>query len=169
MLNERIILILFIFSFFFSSPLYSIENSTQIYRRGAALAEEGKLTEAVEIFKKVISTNRYYALGHYGLGKAYLYLPGKLDDAIIHLRRSVELDRRLSRGHFYLGMAYLLAKKLPRAAASFRTAYRLDNGLVEALYNLGVVFDKMENSYKAKYYYRLYLRRKYRKEEERIF
>lgn len=169
MLNDRTLFILFIYSVFFGSPLYSIENSTQIYRKGAALAQEGKLTEAVEIFKKVIRTNRYYALGHYGLGKAYLYLPGNLDDAIIHLRRAVELDRRLSRGHFYLGMAYLLAKKLPRAAASFRTAYRLDNRLVEALYNLGVVFDQMKNGYKAKYYYRLYLQKKYRKEEERIF
>ncbi len=169
MLNERIISLLFLFFLIFSSALYSLENSTALYKKGAALAAEGKISEAVEVFKKVIVTNRYYALGHYGLGKAYLYLPGKLDESIIHLRQSVQLDRRLSKGHFYLGMAYLFANKLPRAAGSFHTAYRLDDSLVEALYNLGVVYDRMKNKYKSEFYYRLYLKRKYKKGEERIF
>jgi tetratricopeptide (TPR) repeat protein len=169
MLNERIIFFLFLFSLLYIKDLSPLENSTVIYKKGAALAAEGKVTEAVVIFKKVIEINRYYALGHYGLGKAYLYLPGKLDEAIIHLRQSVVLDRRLSKGHFYLGMAYLFANKLPRAVSSFHTAYRLDNTLVEALYNLGVVYDRMKNSYRAKFYYRLYLQMKYKKGEERVF
>jgi tetratricopeptide (TPR) repeat protein len=169
MLNERVILLFFIFSFYFNGEVHSLENSTTLYKKGAALAAEGKISQAIEIFKKVIKTNQYYALGHYGLGKAYLYIPGKLNEAIIHLRRSVILDRRLSKGYFYLGMAYLFANKLPRAATSFHTAYKLDETLVEALYNLGVVYDRMKNSYKAKFYYRLYLREKYREEGERIF
>ena len=168
MLNKPLIIVLIIITSSFRIA-YSIENSTDLYKRGASLAVDGKLDEAITAFKKVIEVSPYYTLGHYGLGKAYLYMPGKLDDAIWHLRLSVKLDRGLSRGYFYLGMAYFFAERLPDAASSFARAYRLDDTLIESLFNLGVIYDRMKNSYKAKFYYNQYIQMKNRAEEERIF
>ena len=153
----------------FSQTLHSRENSTELYQKGAQLALSGDLEEAIQAFRKSIELSPSYCLGHYGLGKAYLSKQGMLEDAIKHLKASTRLDRRFAKGYFYLGIGYLLARKYQYAAQAFKTSYSLDNGYVEALYNLGVVFDIMDKKYESEFYFTKYFDKRAKKEEDIIF
>lgn len=145
------------------------ENSTELYRKGARLAIDGQLDKAILVFKKVVETSPYYCMGHYGLGKAYLHKYGMMDDAIKHLKMSVKLDRKFVKGYFYLGIAYFIAKKYRESAAAFKSAYSYDDTYIEALYNLGVVYDIMDQSYKSAVYFRKYMNEKAKEEEDLVF
>jgi tetratricopeptide (TPR) repeat protein len=145
------------------------ENSSELYRKGARLAIDGQLDKAILVFKKVVEVSPYYCLGHYGLGKAYLYKYGMMDEAIRHLKSSVKLDRKFVKGYFYLGIAYFMAKKYKLAASAFKSAYANDDTYIEALYNLGVVYEIMEDSYKSYVYFSKYLGEKVKEEEDLVF
>jgi len=145
------------------------ENSTELYRKGARLAIDGELDKAILVFKKVVEISPYYCLGHYGLGKAYLHKYGMIDDAIRHLKTAVELDRKFVKGYFYLGIAYLIAKKYPQAAGAFKSAYSYDDTYIEALYNIGVVYETMDRSYQSAVYYNKYLSERVKEAEDIVF
>jgi tetratricopeptide (TPR) repeat protein len=142
------------------------ENSTELYKSGARMAIGGELDKAILVFKKVIDISPSYCLGHYGLGKAYLYKYGMLDEAIKQLKLSVKLDRKLVRGYFYLGMAYYMDGKYPQAIEAFKNAYTYDDTFIESLYNMGMIFDLMHKSYQSTIYFRKYLSEKVKEEEE---
>jgi len=137
-------------------PCHGREDSTRLYNSGVALAREGRYDEAADTFRRVIKVSPWYALGHYGLGKTFLYMPGHMDEAIDELRQAVELDRDLARGHFYLGLAYMFAGKYMPAVHSFDRAYQIDPAMIEALYNLAVAYDIMEKPYHARKWFVLY-------------
>ncbi len=150
-------------------PAGTMENSSELYGRGARLALDGQLDKAILLFKRVVEISPYYCMGHYGLGKAYLYKYGMVDDAIRHLKRAVTLDRRLARGYFYLGMAYHMARKYPQAIHAYKSAYQLDDTIIEALYNLGVVYEIMEKSYESALYFARYSDAKAGEDEDIFF
>lgn len=149
-----------------AAPAGARENSSELYRTGAQLAMQGKLDESIAVFRKVVEISPYYCMGYYGLGKACLYRGGMLDEAIRNLQAAVRLDRRLVRGHFYLGLAYFMARRYMDAAFSFKTAYGYDDTTIEALYNLGVVYEIIEKDYYSKLYFRRYLDAKLKAEED---
>jgi tetratricopeptide (TPR) repeat protein len=151
------------------AALLSRENSSELYRKGARLAASGKLDLAIPVFKRVIELSPYYCMGHYGLGKAYLYRKGMLDEAITQLRASVRLDRKFAKGYFYLGMACLFSNKYVPATAAFNKAYRYDPSYVEALYNLGVIYDITGRRYESQVYFTRYFDEKSKKEEDVLF
>ncbi|MBN2039581.1 MAG: tetratricopeptide repeat protein [Spirochaetes bacterium] len=145
--------------FLYTVPVYSLENSTQLYENAVELAKKGEIDAAIEAFKRTIKASPNYSLGHYGLGKAYLYKDGMLQEAVKHLKLSVELDHSLSKGYFYLGIAYMLSKKYEPAIHAFSDAYRYDNEKVEALYNIAAIYEILQNNYQSQKYYKLYLER----------
>jgi tetratricopeptide (TPR) repeat protein len=132
------------------------ENSTELYRKGARLAVRGEIDEAIGVFKKVVEMSPNYCLGHYGLGKAYLYKYGMLEDAIKHLSISVSLDKKYSKGHFYLGMGYLLSRNYRQAVRSYKNAYAIDDTLTVALYNIAVCYETIGSHHEATIYYAMY-------------
>lgn len=150
-------------------PVFSLENSTVLYRKAALTAAGGKYDEAVNEFLKVIKVNPSYALGHYGLGKLYLYRENKIKDAVKHLEQAVRCDRGFAKAYFYLGMAYMLEKKYSRAAGAFTTAYNLDRGMYEALFNLSIIYDTINNRYLSRRYYDRYLLEKQKRELDILF
>jgi len=151
------------------SVLNSRESSSELYVKGARLAIDGELDSAIPVFRKVIDLSPSYCMGHYGLGKAYLYKHGMLGEAVKHLKASVLMDRKFVKGYFYLGIAYFLARNYLHAAQAFKTAYNLDDSYIEALYNLGVVYDIMDNKYASQVYFTKYYNKKVKKEEDIIF
>ncbi len=169
MRNSIIIFFVVLLTALLLQTAYSRENSSELYKEGARLAVEGDLDAAIRSFKRVIELSPSYCLGYYGLGKAYLYKKGMLDAAVTNLKTSIELDRKFAKGYFYLGIAYLLAKKYSYAAQAFRTAYSLNSEYVEALYNLGVVFDIMEKKYESQVYFTRYFEKRTKKEEDILF
>lgn len=150
-------------------PLQSRQNSTELYSRAAAQARGGDIDGAVSAFREVLEVNEYYALGHYGLGRALLYKEEKLNEAIRHLRLSVTYDRRLARGHFYLGLAYMLAGKYENALHAFANAYEYDREILEALFNMAVIYDLMKVDYKADRYFQWYVYEKRKQELDILF
>ena len=50
----------------------------------------------------------------------------------------------------------MLSNKYVDSIHSFNNAYEKDSRFVEALYNMGAVYDLIGNEYKAFYYYRKY-------------
>jgi tetratricopeptide (TPR) repeat protein len=154
---------------FLAAPAFPRMNSTQLYGEASARALSGDIEEAITGFIRVIEANPHYALGHYGLGKAYLYKEGKLEEAIRHLRLSVECDRRLAKGYFYLGMACMLAGKYGPALHAFGASYEYDRGMVEALYNMAVIYDLIGADSKARRLYEQYVGEWNKKESNILF
>ncbi len=166
---KRILPFLVILLIAVPGTLSSRENSTELYEKGVAMARDGRFDEAIEVFRKVVSVSPWYSLGHYGLGRSYLHKEGMQDDAIRHLKRAVALERDFARGHFYLGMAYFLSEKYVYALHAFREAYKYEETLIEALYNMGAIYDMMGKSYESIIYFRKYKEEKEREEEDIIF
>jgi len=133
------------------------KNSTEYYNEGLGYAREGRLDLAEESFKKTITANKYYCLGHYGLGRVYMYRPDTMGKAIMHLKKAVELDSNYAPAYFYLGIAQLITEKYVDSIHSFNNAFEKDNRFVEALYNIGTVYELLGDEYKAFFYYRRYL------------
>jgi tetratricopeptide (TPR) repeat protein len=152
-----------------AAPAEARENSTDLYRTGARLAMEGQLDKSIIVFKRVVEISPYYCMGHYGLGKAYLHKYGMLDEAIRHLHTAVTLDRKLVKGYFYLGMAYFMARNYVHAAMAFKAAYKYDDTFIEALYNLGVVYEIIEKEYNSNLYYSRFLDEKFKVDEDILF
>ena len=139
-----------------SSLIFSRENSSELYRAGTEEALSGNYENAEKIFNEVIRLSPDFALGHYGLGKLYLHKEGKNYEAEKELKRACELDRHYSKAHFYLGLSYFYQKKYIAALHAFDDAYNTDKTCIEALYNIGVIYDLMDNSLKAKKYFKLW-------------
>lgn len=147
-----------IFLFLLQITVYA-ENSTFYYNRGVELFKAGNLSEAEQSFNKSLEINPSYTLGHYGLGRIYMRQKGKVPDAIKHLKRSVSLDPGFVRGWFKLGLAEMLAGRYVESLHSFREAYDRDKTFIEALYNMGVIYDLLGDDYIAFTYYRLYYKK----------
>lgn len=158
-----------LFFFFLASSAESGENPSVIYKKGAAFAAQGEIDKAIEIFKPLAESNPYYSLAHYGLGKAYLIKNGMLDEAIRHLKISVTLDRRFAKGYFYLGLAYQLSNRYNLAIKAYKDAYNFSNSQIEALFNIGAVYDITGRIYQSKIYFNRYIKYKTKDETEIIF
>jgi superkiller protein 3 len=110
---------------------------------GAALAEQGKLDEAIAECRQAIALDPKLAESHNGLGSA-LRGQGKLDEAIAEYRKVIALDPKNALAHNTLGFALHNQGKLDEAIAEYRQAVALDpkdanahNNLGAALHNQG--------------------------------
>lgn len=127
--------------------------------KGVESFKAGDLNEAEKNFKHALEINPSYVLGHYGLGRVYILRKGGAPDAIRHLKIAVSLDPGFVRGWFKLGLAEMVSGKLIGSLHSFKEAYNRDKTYIEALYNMGVVYDLLGDEYKAFTYYRHYYKK----------
>lgn len=169
MKNGAILLTIFLILTATELPLHSAKSSSALYREGAKQALNGQIDEAISKFLEAVRISPYYALGHYGLGKCYLYKQGRLEDAVKHLKKSTVLDKRNPKGFFYLGMAYLLSKKYIPAIHAFDEAYKQDKSYIEALYNIGVIYDIMRSHHRSSRYFEKYIARKQKDKQDILF
>ena len=144
------------------------ENSSILYKKGAEAANSGNYDEAEDIFKKVISLSPDFTLGHYGLGKLLLYKQGNAEKAQKELETAVSLDKSNSKAYFYLGFAYLYQKKYIPAIHAFNEAYNTDRTCIEALYNIGAIYDLMDSSFKSEKYFKKWRTEKIRLESDQV-
>lgn len=149
---------LFLSLIIIQSALYA-ENSTFYYKKGVEQFKAGEMAEAENSFKTAVEINPSYTLGHYGLGRVFILQKDKVPLAIKHLKRSVTLDPGFVKGWFKLGLAELVSGKYVDSLHSFKEAYERDKTFIEALYNMGVVYDLLGDDYTAFTYFRLYYRK----------
>jgi tetratricopeptide (TPR) repeat protein len=157
------------FLFILVSTAESRDNPFVVYKKGAAAAIYGDFDNAIDIFKSLAESNPNYSLAHYGLGKAYLNKNGKLEDAIRHLKISVSLDKRFAKGYFYLGLAYQLSSKYNLAIKAYKDAYNFSNSQIEALFNIGAMYEITGRIYQSKIYFNRYIKLKTKDDTEIIF
>jgi tetratricopeptide (TPR) repeat protein len=104
---------------------------------GIALADKGKLDEAIAEFGEALRLDPDSALTHWHTGAAFAAV-GERDEAIAHLRRSVQLDPRNGDAQNDLARMLVEARRPADAADHFRAALSLMPNSAEAHTGLGL-------------------------------
>ncbi len=108
-----------------------------LLNRGVELHSQGKLDEAIAIYREVARLKPERAEPHYNLGVG-LEAQGKLDEAVAEFRKAIRLEPGAVDAHVYLGNALKVQGRLDEAIASYRAAIRFDPNFAGAHFNLGL-------------------------------
>ena len=104
---------------------------------GMALANQGKLPEAIQQYERAIQLQPDLPVAHYNLGIA-LAGQGKLDEAIQHYQRAIQIKPDYAEALNNLGNVLGEEGRLPEAIQQFERALQAEPGFAEAHYDLGV-------------------------------
>jgi Tfp pilus assembly protein PilF len=122
---------------------------------GEALAQDGKLDEALNDFSKSLEADPHYDQAHHNMGMA-LVQKGKLDEAVAQFNSAIEINPRFTDAYNKLGAALADQGKFDQAIISFHKVLELNPNYGPAYANLGSVMEKqgniteaLENYYKA--------------------
>lgn len=105
---------------------------------GIALADLGRLPEAIRQFEQALKIDRTNATAYQNLGIVALRM-NDLDRAQHFLDRALQLNGKLPLALNSLGVVYARRNDFPRALDAWQRAVRLDPRQFDALFNLGVV------------------------------
>jgi len=106
---------------------------------GKAYYEQGKYTEAIEEFQKVVASGKALATDHFDLGLA-LMQANKLDDALGELTTAKQMDPNLVAADYNLGVLYKRELRYPNAEAALKRVIAADPEDPAAWFNLGTVY-----------------------------
>ena len=101
----------------------------------AVLAAEGRLDEAVDIYRRALAIQPY-AEGNAELGRI-LAQQGKVDEAIVHDRDAIRLDSGFLPARQNLALLFIRLGRLDEAEKEYRAALKVDLSFVEGHHNLG--------------------------------
>jgi Flp pilus assembly protein TadD len=103
---------------------------------GVALAEAGRVNEAMAHWRNVLARDPRDARAHHNLGVA-LAQQGQPDAAAESLRHAIAHHPRYAEAHFNLGNVLLQQRKRDEALAAFRKAIEIKPDYFDAYVNLG--------------------------------
>jgi hypothetical protein len=106
---------------------------------GKAYYEQGKYTEAIEEFQKVVASGKALATDHFNLGLA-LMQANKLDEALGELTTAKQMDPKLVAADYNLGILYKRELRYPDAEAELKRVIAADAGDPAAWFNLADVY-----------------------------
>src|SRR5438552_961581 len=106
------------------------------YSRGWALAQKGKLTEAMAHYQTALRLNPDYAEAHNAVG-ALLADQGKLAEASEHYQTALRLKPDHAEAHGNVGSALARQGKLAEAVEHYQTALRFKPDYADVHYNWG--------------------------------
>jgi tetratricopeptide (TPR) repeat protein len=112
------------------------------YKIGWALEAQGRLDEAVE----------YYS--HTG---TKLAMKGQAHEALKFLSKAVELRPESSANHNALGNAYMILEWLDQALEEYDKAVVLDSANAEAVYNTGMILERLGRVDEAEIHFRRFV------------
>src|SRR5438128_744493 len=102
---------------------------------GEALAQQGKLAEAIEHYRQALEIKPDYADAHYNLGGA-LAQQGKLAEAAEHYQQALRIKPDDADAHIHWGLALAQQGRLAEAIEHYRQALRINPGHADAQSNL---------------------------------
>ena len=120
---------------------------------GEALAQQGKLAEAIEHYRQALNIKPDYADAHYNLGGA-LAQQGKLADAIHHYQRALQITPGDADAQTNWGGALAQQGKLAEAAEHYQQALRIKPDHAAAHNNWGAALTRQGNLAEAIEHYR---------------
>jgi Tfp pilus assembly protein PilF len=106
---------------------------------GRAYYEQGKYTEAIEEFQKIVASGKALATDHFDLGLA-LMQGNKLDEAFGELTTAKQMDPKLVAANYNLGILYKRELRYPDAEAALKQVTAADPEDPAAWFNLGTVY-----------------------------
>ncbi len=104
---------------------------------GVTLAAQGKLEEAVRLYRQALELQPNAVEAHQNLGNE-LAAQGKLDEAVRHFERALQLQPNYPEAHNNLGVQLARRGRLDEAIPHWERALELKPGYAEARFNLGV-------------------------------
>ncbi len=103
---------------------------------GTALAQAGKIDEAIAHFEQALRSRPDFAEAHYNLGSALLQV-GKNQEAIEHLEQALRIKPDYVEAHCNLGVALIQLGRPQEAMGHWEQALQIKPNYAEAHYNLG--------------------------------
>ena len=94
-----------------------------------------RYAEALDAYKVAVALDPNDEMIHHQLGNVYSKR-GERSVAIQHQQRAIAIAPEFAAAHYQLGLLYAQERRWTDAIASYQTAYKHDEMLVEALYNL---------------------------------
>lgn len=123
------------------------------YDLALALANLGRVDEAIVHYRILLEQNPQNAKAHSGLGAALL-LEGRTDEAIERLRRAIELEPTSLESYNDLAVALKGLGRREESVALYRRAIALDPEFADAHFNLGSSLSGIGQSAEALGHYR---------------
>jgi Tfp pilus assembly protein PilF len=105
---------------------------------GSALANHGRLTEAIAQYSECLRLNPDYAEAHNGLG-AVFFSQGRTVEAMDHYTEAIRIKPGLAEAHSNRGAVLWLQGKGEEAISEFQTALKIKPDSAETHYNYGYV------------------------------
>ena len=103
------------------------------------LVEQGKLKEAIKIFKELISKKKSDYRLYFSLSDIYTKV-GNRNEAIRNLEKVIELKPDFAQAHFNIGYQYQINNEIEKAIKSYKKATEFNPNFPEAFNNLGIAF-----------------------------
>ena len=125
----------------------------------SAYANMHRYTEALDAYKVAVRLDPNDEMIHHQLGNVYSKR-GERSAAMQHQQRAIAIAPEFAAAHYQLGLLYVQEKRWTDAIASYQTAYKHDEMLVEALYNLAQAFLRSGNRSAAREQMALFEKRK---------
>ena len=120
---------------------------------GILLAQQGRLEEAVGLFREALRLEPKYAEAHNNLGLS-LHQSERLGDAIPHYLQALALDPDYAEAHNNVGNALKDQGRLEDAVSHYRRAISLKPAYPEPHHNLGIALAELHKTDDAMLEYR---------------
>ena len=101
------------------------------YNLGITFESQGKLTETVLSYQKVLEIEPDHAEAHNNMGNAFI-AQGKLAEAVSCFQKAVEIKPDLAGAYYNLGTVFKGQRKLDKAISSYQKALDINPNLAEA-------------------------------------
>lgn len=120
---------------------------------GLALAEQGKLSEAIAHYRETVRLMPYYSPGYNNLGLA-LMEQGKLQDAAASFRNALQIDQNNPKFHNNIGIALAKQGRTEEAVSHFQEALGIKPDHSGAHYNFANVLKAQGKTAEAMLHFR---------------
>ena len=103
---------------------------------GGALAQAGRLDEAIVQYQKALEIYPDSAEAHNNLGSA-LFQKGRVDEAIAQYQKALQINPDHAQAHYNLGIALMQKGRVDEAIAQYQKALQINPDFADAHNNLG--------------------------------
>ena len=126
----------------------NIDNAYENFKKGNALADEGKYEEAIGSFMRSIEVNPQNDTAYFSLGKIYL----KLEDtekALDYLQRAIDINPNNSMFYLAQGVSYSLNSEYRKAIEAYKKSLKIDTNNHRAYILIGLTYSQLKDYDKA--------------------